>query len=192
MIEIKVDAADYLRLGNMIAAAGSKAPDALRRAVNHTGDRAKTQMTRSLTAQTGLKRQVIVRALKVNKAFSGGQKGGGSGSYVIAVTGGNVSLKFFSARETRRGVSAAPWNSRRVFPSVFLKGGRFPGRKALSLGGHAYKRAAGGRLPIAREKSGLFIPEEMVAGATRNAFFDTVRARLPDRLAHELARLFGG
>ncbi|GJE45316.1 hypothetical protein [Methylobacterium soli] len=44
---------------------------ALTRALNHTGDKARTQMTRALTAQTGLKRTVIVKALRVTRASPG-------------------------------------------------------------------------------------------------------------------------
>jgi hypothetical protein len=67
-IEIKASFAGFDRLANLIGAAGKQAPMALQRAINHTGDKAKTAMVRSLTAQTALKRQVIVRALKVTRA----------------------------------------------------------------------------------------------------------------------------
>ena len=43
--------------------------------------------------------------------------------------------KYFKARDTRKGVSASPWNHRRIFAGMFTKGGRFPKRMGLRLGG---------------------------------------------------------
>lgn len=194
MIEVRIGAEDFARLGNMLAAAGPKARHAQRRAINRAGDMARTQMIRALTAQTGLKRAVIVRALRVSRAVHGGALDGvGSGglSYAIRSRGGDVSLKFFGARETRKGVSAAPFGKRRVFASTFIKGGRFPNRVALKMGGQVMARVGGARLPIQAQDSGVIIPEQMVEGATRAAFFSTVERVLPDRLAHELARILG-
>lgn len=189
MLEIRIDPAGIERIANLLAAAGPKAPHAIRRAVNHTGDKARTRMVRTLTAQTGLKRRVIVKALKVRRAnfqFA---------AYAIESAGGNIALKFFGARETRKGVSAAPWGKRRIFVSTFIKGGRFPGRVALKMGGHVFERTGEvtrtGRPAIRISKSGVIIPNEMVAGATRQAFYAVVGESLPGRLSHELYRIIG-
>lgn len=187
LLEVKLDAAQFERLGNLIGRAGKDAPTALARAINHTGDKAKTAMTRALTVQTGLKRGVIVRALKVTRASSG------SLTYRINSAGGDVSLKYFGARETRAGVSAAPWGHRQVYAGTFIKGGRFPNRVAIAkFNGQVMKRDGSGRLPVAKQKSGLFIPKEMVTGATAAAFQTTAESDLPDRLAHELLRVIDG
>lgn len=187
LLEVKADAAQLQRIANLIGAAGKNAPAAIARAVNHTGDKARTQMTRALTVQTGLKRQTIVRALRVTRASQS------SLSYGIRSAGGDVSLKYFGARETRAGVSAAPWGRRRVYAGTFLKGGRFPRRVAITkLHGQVMERTGAGRLPIAKQKSGLFIPQEMVTGATAAAFREVAERDLPDRLAHELLRVIGG
>jgi hypothetical protein len=186
MYTVSLDATDLTRVGNLMAAAGKNAPGAIRRAINHTGDKARTQVIRALTGQTGLKRKTIVRAVKVTRASAGGM------AYVLTTRGGNVALKFFGARETRAGVSAAPWNARQVFAGAFIRGGRFPARVPLKLGGQVFKRAGSGRLPIAWQKSGLFIPKEMVEGQTRSAFMGVVVRDLPARAAHELLRTIGG
>ncbi len=193
---VQVDAAAFMRLSNMLGAAGAGARHAIRRAINHTGDRAKTQMIRALTAQTGLKRGVIVRALRVTRAAHGGAlDGAGSGalSYAIRSKGGNIALKHFRARETRAGVSAAPLGRRQVFAGTFIKGGAFPKRVALSKGGgHVFRRVAGARrLPVEKVRSGVFIPEQMTEGATADAFHAMVNAALPARMEHELGRIIG-
>ncbi len=187
LLEVKVDPAQLNRIGNLLGQAGANAPAAIARAVNHTGDKAKTRMVRTLTVQTGLKRGVIVRALHVTKA-----SGKGALTYTIRSAGGNVSLRYFGARETRAGVSAAPWGHRQVFAGTFMKGGRFPNRVALRMNGQVMQRNGSSRMPIHSVKSGLYIPNEMVSGATAAAFREVAERDLPDRLVHELLRVFGG
>jgi hypothetical protein len=184
MLEIKYDLSQMRRISNALHAAGKQVPLILNRAINHTGDKALTQMRNALVGQTGLKRGTLVRALKGTKAF-------GAGAYVIRSKGGNIRLKFFGARETRKGVSAAPWNSRRIYPATFMKGGRFPHRKTLNLGGTVLKRVGRSRKPLESIRSGLFIPEEMVTGQSQAAFYGTIDRELPGRIAHELYRVLG-
>lgn len=162
---------------------GAKGPIAIARALNHTGAKVRTQMIRALVPQTGLKRKTIVKALVRKGASASGLV------YVIKSKGGNISLKYFAARETRAGVTAAPWGQRKLYPAAFLKGGRFPKRVALALGGHAFARTGTPRTPIKKVKSGLFIPTEMVIGATKDAFERTVASELPKRINHELSRM---
>ncbi|HWL06738.1 MAG TPA: phage tail protein [Xanthobacteraceae bacterium] len=181
-VSIQVDTSGIDRMGNLMRAAGKQAPLAMVRAINHTGDKARTQMRRVLVKQTGLKATTINRAVKSKRAF-------GSGAYEIKSRGGNVRLMFFGARETRRGVSAAPWNQRKVYAGTFTKGGLFPNRVALNTGGAVLKRRGKGRFPLQTVKSGLFIPEEMVTGDSEAAFYETVQRELPARLAHELYRV---
>ena len=196
---VTLDTAALVRLGNQIGAVGAGAPLALARALNHTGDKAKTSMTRALTAQTGLKRRVIVKALRVNKA------GAGALTYTIKSAGGNVGLKYFGARETRAGVSSAPWNQRSIYPHTFMKAGWWPKRVTKSnWNGQVFERVGsktqtehgtkgrGGMDRFVKAKSGLFIPTEMVTGVSATAFNAAVEANLPARLEHELGRLMGG
>ncbi|WP_315792425.1 hypothetical protein [Bradyrhizobium sp. SZCCHNRI1002] len=180
---LEIDASQVEHLAELFKLAKQKAPAAIGRAVRRTGDMTATRVVRSLTAQTGLKRPVIVRAVK--------KKPSGS-TYSLKSRGGDVSLKYFGARETRKGVSAAPWNHRRVFTGTFIKGGRFPHRVALDLGGQVFKRTGTGRVPIVRQRSGLFIPTEMISGTTKDTFLRSVATILPARLQHEIAAILGG
>lgn len=187
-ISFKVDGGAIASLGNMIAAAGPKFILAEVRAVNHTGDKAKTAMRRALVAQTGLKYGTMMKAVKSRRAFNVGAEGA---AYVIHIHGGNVALKYFKAKETRAGVAASPWNSRRVYAGTFIKGGRFPERVALAMGGQVFKRNGSKRFPIEKQKSGLFLPIEFAQGSSRAAFYATVEGSLLPRLSHELARVLG-
>ncbi|GJE45447.1 hypothetical protein [Methylobacterium soli] len=187
---VTLDAASIARLGNQIGAAGAKAPLALARALNHTGDKAKTQMTRALTAQTGLKRRTIVKALRITKAGTVGL------TYTIRSAGGDISLKYFGARETAKGVSAAPRNARAIYPHTFMKAGWWPHRVVkANWNGHVLERTGSttksGMDRFQKVKSGVFIPEEMVKGATAAAFNNTAASDLPARLEHELGRILG-
>lgn len=184
-MRIEFDLRALARLGNLYAAAGAQAPHAVRRGINRAGSKARTQMKRALTRQTGLKTGTIGRALKARRAsFS-------ALSYEIRSRGGDVSLKFFGARETRSGVSAAPWGKRSTFGGSFLKGGLFPARKALRMGGHAFARTGKGRLPIAKQRSGLFIPDEMISGASAAAFHAAGRT-MADDIAGEMLAILAG
>jgi hypothetical protein len=144
---LEIDAREVEHLGELFKKAEREAPAAIARAIRRTGDMTATRVVRSLTAQTGLKRDVIKRAVKKMPAGM---------TYSLKTRGGNVALKYFKARETRKGVSAAPWNHRRVFTGTFIKGGRFPHRVGLNLGGQVFRRTGAGRTPIANQKSGLF------------------------------------
>ena len=188
-IVTSIDDSAIRHLAEKFRRAGNQAPHAIRRALNHTGDKTRTQVIRALTAQTGLKRKVIASAVKTKRANYGALE------YRLRSKGGNVRLKFFGARETRKGVSAAPWNARRVYSGAFMKGGRFPKRVVFSkrgMGGNVFRRAGRGRLPIEQVRSGLFIPNEMINGQSAAAFLATVKALLPARVAHELDALLSG
>jgi hypothetical protein len=185
MIEIKIDATQWKNLEARVAKAGSNAPKALMRAINHTGKKATTQMVRALADQTGLKIKTTRKALKTKTASGPG------GAFTISSKGGNIRLKFFKAKETRKGVSASPWNKRRTYAGVFMRGGRFPKRVDLGLGGATVKRAGSARYPLKTVKSGLWLPTEMVRDKTANAFYSTAARELPPRLIHELGFVIG-
>jgi hypothetical protein len=182
------DATGLRRLGEAMRGLSPRQFDVrASRALNHTGAKTRTQVRRALTKQTGLKRDVIVRAVKVSSSSPATLR------YRMDSAGGDIALKFFGARETRRGVSAAPLGERRIFEGTFIKGGRFPGRKAIGkFGGNVMKRVGSGRHPVEVQKSGVTIPAEMVRGATAEAFTSTIGSELPPRLNREIKRLTRG
>lgn len=156
------------------------------RALNRTGDMAKTQVTRGLAKQTGLKRVVIVKAFGTPKPARVGDL-----SYEMKARGGDIALKYFAPRETRRGVSAQPFGQRKVFAHTFLKAGWWPHRVPKpNWHGQVFLRS--GKGTFEKQKSGVVIPVEMVTGATAQAFEQSVKTNLPKRVEHELKRLSGG
>lgn len=183
---LHVDASETVSLAAFLRSIGTRAPVAIRRAVNRTGDMARTAVRRSLVKQTGLSRRVIVKAVKVTRATGSDMR------YLLRSRGGDVSLKYFGPRETRRGLSARPWGSRKVFAGVFTHGGRFPRRVALKMNGHGFKRVGSSRKPIQKQKSGLFIPTEMITGATAAGFNQIVQSVLPARVRHEVGTILNG
>ena len=75
-----------------------------------------------------------------------------------------LSLKEFSPRQTKAGVSAAPWGKRRVFPHSFI-----------GKNGHVFVRGKVdgkrvGRLPIYK-LFGPNIPKEMVKDEAEKTFY---------------------
>lgn len=160
-----------------------KFPVVASRALNHSGAKGKTASGRALVKQTGLKRKVVVAAMRVTKANRSTLQ------YRIDARGGDIALKYFDARETRKGVSAKPFNKRRVFEGTFIKGGRFPNRVALGMGGHVFARVGSGRFPIEKRRSGVILPREMVRAESARAWQTTVAASMSARLTHELRRL---
>nr|USU32936.1 hypothetical protein NG677_04335 [Methylobacterium sp. OTU13CASTA1] len=180
------------RFAGQLDELGARAPLALARALNHTGSKAKTAVIRNLVVQTGLKRSTIVRAVRTNRAAgpSGLTSYGGSLTYTLTTTGGDISLKFFGAKETKAGVSAAPRGRRQVFSGTFTKSGRFPNRRGSVSGGHVFSNI-GGRA-VRFEDSGVVIPDEMIQGATAAAFDQIMGDELEARIAHDIGTFLGG
>lgn len=176
------------RFDNVLHALGSKkVRQAGNRAVNRAGDMARTQVRQKLTRQTGLKRPTIVKAVRVSRSNPQ------TLVYRMSAHGGDVSLKYFAARETKAGVSARPFGKRKVFKSTFMRAGWWPNRVAKpNWNGQVFKRAGASKLPIEKQKSGVIIPNEMVQGETRDAFRSTVARVLPQRIGHEINRLTNG
>ncbi|WP_298981539.1 hypothetical protein [uncultured Roseibium sp.] len=155
------------------------------RSLNRAGTSGRTHTGRALVRQTGLKRKIIRAAMIPKRATYSDLE------YRITARGGDVALKYFDARETRKGVSARPFGKRTVFRGTFIKGGRFPSRKNLSMGGHVYARTGRGRLPIEKQRSGVVIPNEMIKGESAKAWEHTTGVVFQRRVMHEIKRETG-
>lgn len=167
-----------------LAELGHRFPKVLPRIVNQVGNRAKTQVIRALTRQTGLPRKAIVRAIGQPRRAHAGRL-----AYEMQTAGGNIRLKYVKPKETRAGVKASPWGKRQLFPGTFILGGQFPNRHGFVRDGHVMRRldGAGRRLTFAR--SGMFIPVEMTSGATAAAFEQIAAPLLKARVEAVLVKL---
>lgn len=174
-VEVRIDAGELEAIGRVLGNLSNMTDDVLRHAINRTGDMAFTKVKRVVAKQMGIKVGIAAGAMAVKRANFA------SLTYRIRSSGGYLSLKEFAARQTRKGVSAAPWGQRRVFPHTFI---------VKSLGGHVFSRTSAERLPL-EKKWGPALPNELVKGESAKAFTDMVGDVLPRRVAHELARVLG-
>lgn len=153
------------RFGKDIERLQREFPKVLPRIVNQVGNRAKTQVIRNLTKQTGLPRKTIVKAVQVGLA------GGKRLSYEMVTRGGNVRLKYLNPKETADGVVARPFGKSTLYPRTFMMGGAFPDRKVVSkFNGHVFFRNRSSGRSYSFARSGVLIPKEMATGATASAF----------------------
>jgi hypothetical protein len=131
----------------------------------------------------------------IRRAVTAKRAGAGGYEYLVRSAGGDVPLKYFKKRETADGVEAylGTARGREVFAKSFFRGGLFPSRRVdiRGMGGHVFERV-GGRTDLEKVMSGVVIPQEMVTGATLDAWGGTVAKVLPKRLDHEFSRLLAG
>lgn len=188
-----------------------KAGQVFSRAINETGRVGGTAAARALAVQTGLPGKTTLKAVRRNVTKSTPS----TLSYVINGQGGDISLRYFKPRETRAGVSAAPRGIRQTFPGSFMKAGFWPKRTdkpgwnrqvfvRANTDGYSYnavksnpfvksgqmKRERMGT-KFRKEKSGVYIPVEMLRGETA-AVWDKTAERLEPRVIHHVNRMTGG
>ena len=160
----------------------------LYRTLNAEGDKLKTRVIRTITKQTGLKRKVIVKAVKRRAAFAGRLE------YRLTTHGGNIRVKFFGAREGKGGVTAKPRGQATFYSGAFTKSGR-KGQRRMSpkLKGHAFRNVEGGkwRGKIKVVRSEVYIPEEMVTGDTKMTF-EITAPQILAQVGKQLARVLSG
>lgn len=177
------------RFSNQLGALGDKAPLAMQRALAHTGDKARTHVRRALVKQTGLSRATIAKAVQTTRPSFNNL------SYTLSTKGGNIRLRYFQPRETRKGVSAKVQGARRVFVSSFMKAGWVWSKRIdkANWNRQVFRRVAGqtstGMDKFEVVRSGVYIPHEMVKGETEKAWRMVAERDLPDRLRHEIGRL---
>lgn len=186
-IEIRVDASQLELIEKKLGALSNRTDDVLRRALNRTGDMAFTQVKRAIARQMGMKVGDAAKSLTTRKASYAALR------YSINAAGPYLPLKYFGARQLKKGVAATPWAVRRVFPHTFI---------VSSLGGHVFERSGkrvrmtkgifkGRKRQRLRKLWGPALPNELVKCETAKAFTDTVATVLPRRIEHELARALG-
>lgn len=162
-------------------------PIVLPRIINQVGNRAKTQVIRNLTTQTGLPRKTIVKAVG-NPATA---RANGRLSYEMTTRGGFVRLKYLGPRETRPGVVAKPFGQSRLYEGAFMRGGGFPKRVPVAqFGGHVFRRLDTAGRKLTQVRSEVRIPHEMTIGATKAAFERTAGPLLRERVEAYLRRHF--
>lgn len=174
-----------LKFGRQIDRLNREFPKVIPREVNKVGDRAKTQVIRALTKQTGLDRKVIVAAVGDPSKARPGKL-----SYEMKTRGGNIRLKYLKPKESGSGVVAKPFGKAAFYPGAFMMGGAVGARKVVPrFKGHVMfrNRSSGRHYTFAR--SGVFIPVEMMRGPTLAAFDKIAVPLLEQRVQKVIAKL---
>lgn len=150
-----------------------KMRSAARMALNDTGRKVNTQVKRELAGQTGLRGGVVQKSLRNVPASNARLE------YTIVGTGKHFGLTDFGARQTKAGVSAAPWGTRRIFKRTFF---------VKRLGNQVFVRKGQPRFPI-KKLFGPAIPREMVRGEVARVFEVTSRTFLLQEVRRQIGRL---
>ncbi|ENN93217.1 hypothetical protein [Bartonella bovis] len=96
-------------------------------------------------------------------------------------------LKIFKARETKRGVIYKIFGKREVMPHGFIRGGKFPERVNLKMGGHVFTRTSGDKFPIAKQE-GTSIAYVMSKPKVSSSIEHHARERLTKNIQSQIAR----
>ncbi|AGF75768.1 hypothetical protein [Bartonella vinsonii] len=91
----------------------------------------------------------------------------------IIGSGTPIPLKFFQARETKRGVTYKMFGKKEILPHGFICGGKFPKRVTLKMGNNVFQRADGDQFPIAKQEgpsiAGVMSKPEIASAITQYA-----------------------
>lgn len=186
MLTITVDTAGIMDLAKALEATGRKLPSAQALVLNRVGTRVRRVVVPTLSKQTGLSKRIITKAVRMGRASPQNPR------VSLFTRGGEISLRYFGAREEGGGVVATVKGDRMVYAGAFRRSGG-PGNRRLvpKLNGQVYENVDGKRWRghIRKIKSGVLIPAEMIRGETRKAFEHIVATELPREVEKELAKL---
>lgn len=106
----------------------------------------------------------------------------------IIGSGTPIPLKFFKAKETKRGVTYKMFGKQEILPHGFIKGGSFPKRVELKkLKGNVFQRVDGDQFPIAKQE-GPSIAKVMSKPEITSAIVQYANERLTQNIQRQLAR----
>ncbi len=150
-----------------------KARRGYRMAINRRGGKAFTQVKHAVSKQAGLTQKHAIRYGNIKRHSASHI----NLEYRIVSRGGEVPLKAFKARESARGVKAAPFGKRQLFAHTFIEGGLWPRRTGPVGGGHVFTPSGGahwGR-PFTKAHSEVYIPVEIVKDESEEAFNEAAK-----------------
>jgi hypothetical protein len=146
------------RYGNELAALGEgEARTAMSRALNHEGGKGRAQVKRALAKQTGIKYGAVNQAMATVRATPA------TLTYALKARGDETNIAWFGGIRRRKGVSASPWNKRRIFARSFI----------VPRLGRAFVRTSKSRLPI-RPLYGPNLARELVKDSSAGAWHSGV------------------
>lgn len=159
------------RFGNQLGALGERgAKAAMKSALWRGGNEARTKVKRTLSKQTGIKYGMIDKAMRTKFRETPDL------IYELEATGEETNLGLFGAIQRKKGISARPWNQRRVFKGTFF-----------AYGGKVFRRLTDKRGPI-KPLYGPNIGRELVKDETKELWETAVPPAIMKRVEHEIAR----
>ena len=191
MLDVTADTAAIGKLARDLSGFGPKLPSAQALVINRVITRTKARVIPTLVQQTGLSKKIIVKAVKTVRASPVNPRG------YLYTKGGEISLRYFGAHEVSGGVQYTyKGHVETLEGHYFRRSGRSPNRFMVRRLNSQVFFSTSGRWGVKEdlrvEKSHVWIPYEMVDGATRQAFLDTVERDLPLEIASELMKLLPG
>jgi hypothetical protein len=147
-------------------------PKATGMAINKTATNVKSAASKLIAKQMGTTQKVVNSKARLSKSSRVRDFA------VITYSGKPLNLVRFGARQTKKGISAAPWGNRRVFPGTFYGNDRRT----------VFKRQTKARLPI-KSVYGPSIPQEAAREAVGKASQQVVNIRFPVHFRAALNRL---
>lgn len=171
-IDVRADIAKALRDVDALQRNVTRAASA---ALNRVGTTARAVAAREISAETGLKVSEVKDRLPTVRANRD------SLEVIITAKPWAPNLIRFAARQTKRGVSANAWRSRKVYRSTFI----------ANKGRTVFKRTGPARLPIA-PVYGPSVPRTFIRDRTTGAIRRTVAQRFPIEFDRALRALGNG
>lgn len=187
VLTIEVDAKPIADLAKDLSVFGAKLPNAQALVLNRVTTRARARVVPALTAQSGLNKRTIVRAVRTLRASPSNPRAG------LLSRGGDVSYRYFEAREQGSGVIAKVGRERVFIRGGFRRSGVANRRVISKLNGQVFlnpSRRWRGR--IQKQRSDMNIAEQMIVDASQTAFDAVVAQELPTEIARELAKILPG
>lgn len=194
-ISFIVDAKDLGGVANMLAAAGTRAPVALARALNRAGKPASTAYKRQVRKVLGLKAyryggstptDILNRKTSIRTANPGNLE------YSLVGFGKGLPAKFYDPKETVRGAEINWLGSRKVIARSFYLAGKFPRRVTSKLTkAGVFQRKGAGRMNF-KLVDGPGVPEAMVTPQMNREWLSQVQNRLPKEISHQLYAILAG
>lgn len=169
---VEIDKGDLARLRSKLST--QRFRRAVRAALNRAGDSSFTAAKRAGAKQLGLPQKRIAADMAKDRS-------GDDLVYKIKASDRHIPLAEFKARETRKGISAAPWGTRRIFGGTFFAYG----------GSNVFKRQGPERGPIEGLYGGSVL-RELERDAAPGIVREVARQQMQARMQHELNRIFGG
>ncbi|MDF1599636.1 phage tail protein [Mesorhizobium sp. YIM 152430] len=174
------------RYGNMLGSvSGREGHRAMARAINRTVVGAHVQVSRAVAKQSSIPLAEVRRSMK-RKMVNPGSRGALQGA--LEASSPAKPIRDFMPKQFAWGVRVKAWGKMQRYPGAFIFAGTFKsGKPVAKFHALVNRRTAINPLEI---MYGPSVPQEMVRRPSSDVFETTAYRILPQRLHHELGRLF--